>query len=195
MNGAVRFDLSRGQVTMSEADAPGAARRAVIPVDALVTLCQGVSGDALANFGRRVGDEVGRRVADRLGSELGSAGAQTIVDHLGGELALMGVGSLQLELWGRALVFAIDQSSVLGAVSRTSELDDAGALLIAFVVEGAIARGVKRDVAVLPISRGGDEVRLLICSAAARDRVSNWLSGGCHYGEALARLNESEGAA
>jgi hypothetical protein len=191
MSGVVRFDLNRGRVTLR--DASGASdeqsSRALLPVDALAALLQQTPPDGVADVGHRIGSELGRRVRERLAGELESADAQTILDHLGGELALLGLGSLKLELWGRALVFALEGSALLEAIP--GQPNDPASSLLAALVEGAVARGLGRDAKVLPLQRGTDEARLLVCSASAREQVRGWLSSGCHYGEALARLNET----
>lgn len=193
MSGAVRFDLTRGRVSLRDETNDRRGIRAVVPMEALSALCREVSSEVVSDFGHRIGNDLGRRVAERLSQQVQAANAQTIVDHLGGELALMGLGSLRLELWGKALVFALDESALL--VESQGGADDAGARLIAAVIEGAVARGLSRDAKVLPIARGEAQVRLLVCNAVAKDRVQGWLSEGCHYGEALARLNEAGGGA
>ena len=42
---------------------------------------------------------------------------EDVLDHLGGELALLGLGSLGLERWGRALVLTVE-----GAPSANSSI-------------------------------------------------------------------------
>jgi hypothetical protein len=195
MSGIVRFDLNRGRVTFR--DKTGASdeksSRTLVPVDALAALCRQVSRDAIVDFGRGIGTDVGRRVAERLEGQLSNAGTQTVLDHLGGELALLGLGSLRLELWGRAMVFALEESALLE--HDGGDPDDSSARLVAAVLEGALARGLGRDTRLLPLSRGRGEVRLLACNPSAQERVRSWLADGCHYGEALARLNETGGTA
>jgi hypothetical protein len=193
LSGIVRFDLERGRVTLRDKSGASDERssRAVVPVDALAALCRTVSPEVVVDFGRGIGTDLGRRLAERLDRELHGASPQLILDALGGEVALLGLGSLRLELWGRALVFAFEQSSLLQA--SPGDANDASTRLLAAVLEGAIARGLGRDACVLPIARSHDEVRLLVCSRSAEARVRSWLADGCHYGEALARLNEAGG--
>lgn len=193
MSGIVRFDLERGRVTLRDKNGVSDERstRALVPVDALANLCRAIPTDAIVDFGRGVGTDVGRRLAERLEGQVSKATPQAILDVLAGEVALLGLGSLRLELWGRALVFAVEDSALLQASPGTA--DDPSARLLAAVLEGAVARGLGRDARVLPIARSSDELRLLICSRTAEARVRSWLSDGCHYGEALARLNEAGG--
>src|SRR5688572_30225756 len=108
MSGALRFDLARGRVTVA-----GIAARVVLPVEALSLLCRELSETQLASFGHGVGNEVGRRVAERLAPSMLSVSTEQMVDHLGGELALMGLGSLAAEFWGRALVLCVVDSPLV----------------------------------------------------------------------------------
>jgi hypothetical protein len=191
MSGTVRFDLNRGRVTLRDASGASDERtcRALVPVDALAALLEQVTPDGVSDVGHRLGVELGRRVRERLASELDRASTQTILDHLGGELALLGFGSLKLEVWGRALVFTLEGSALLEVISGRT--DDPASRLLSALLESALARGLEREAKVLPFARGTDSVRLLVCSASAQARVQGWLSSGCHYGEALARLNET----
>lgn len=191
LSGIVRFDLDRGRVTLR--DRTGAndetSSRTLVPADALASLCRHVSREAVLDFGRRIGTDVGRRVAERLERELNEATPETLLDHLGGEMALLGLGSLRLELWGRAMVFTIESSALLETGS--SDPRDPAAELLGAVLEGAIARGLGRDARLLPLSRDARELKLLACNPSTRARVEGWLAEGCHYGEALARLNDA----
>src|SRR4051794_1922332 len=99
---AVRFEIRRGRVSVG-----GDAARLLIPPEALLQLFAGAGKESVRDFGRRLGTELGRRIASRLD---GSSPVSTMVEHLGGELALSGLGSLGVEIWGRALVFTVDES-------------------------------------------------------------------------------------
>ncbi len=183
MTGALRFDLARGRVSLG-----GVGARVVLPVDAISLLCRGLPESALRDFGHGLGNTVGKNVMDRLGSRLSSVETVELVDHLGGELALMGFGSLAVEYWGQALVLSmIDSPLVFGDGQRP----DNGDLLLAAVLGGALLRITSRELEVVPLTRQDDTVRFVVCSLAARKHVESWLGEGCHYGEALARLNES----
>lgn len=191
MSGIVRFDLDRGWVTLRDQSGAGDERsaRALVPVDALAALLQQASSDGLQDAAYRIGTDLGRRVRDALGHQLQNADTQTVLNCLGGELALLGFGSLKLELWGRAMVLAIDGCPLLEVIAGDGE--DAASRFLATLIEGAIARGLGRDAKLLALSRDPHGLRLLLCNAAAHDRVQSWLKDGCHYGEALARLNDT----
>lgn len=191
MSGIVRFDLNRGRVTLRDASGQSDERsgRVLIPVDVLSALLAQVSSAGVSDLGYRVGTEIGRRVRDQLGSDLDHATPHTVLDYLGGELALLGLGSFKLELWGRVMVFAVNESPLLEATPGGD--GDRASSFLAALLEGALARAASRDAKVLPLARASAEVRLLVCNAAAREQVAGWLSSGCHYGEALARLNQT----
>lgn len=184
MSGALRFDLSRGRVTVA-----GIAARVVLPVEALSLLCRELPEAQLATFGHGIGNELGRRVAERLAPTLSSTSTEQMVDHLGGELALMGLGSLNVEFWGRAMVLAVvDSPLVFGDGGRPS---DGGDRLLSSVLEGALVRATGRQVRVVALSRQDNTARFVVCNESAKRHVLEWLNEGCHYGEALARLNDA----
>lgn len=171
-SGSVSFDLVRGRV-----DCGG--EQVLVPADALVDLCRAAGDEAVSDFGRRVGTAAGRRVAERLG-DTSSASLEDVLDHLGGELALLGLGSLGLERWGRALVLTIDGGPF------GQQLDH----LLGAVLEGALQRAFARDVQAARLGRDDRQVRFLIASAASARRVTDWLSSGVSYADALARLQK-----
>ena len=173
---SVNFDLSRGRVALDGADA-----RLLVPTIALIALCRNAGEEAVRDFGRTLGTESGRRVADRLGRDLDGAGVDSIVEHLGGDLALIGLGSLSVERWGQALVFSVAHSP-LGAE---------GDVLLAAVLEGALGRAVSRSVSVVPLQRDDTTVRLLAVSPAAANKVRGWLGQGVAWSEVIGRLNGS----
>jgi hypothetical protein len=173
---AVRFDLGRGRVSVGASEGGGGEARVLIPADALRDLCQAAGSEDVKDFGRRVGTEIGRRVAARLGD---GSGIGAMVEHLGGDLALAGLGSLGAEVWGQALVFTI-QGSPLGK--------DGDALLAA-ILEGALQRAVGRDSAVVPINHTDDKSRLVVVNRATGSRVREWLAEGVSWGDALSRLS------
>ncbi len=170
---AVKFDLGRGVVQLD-----GSADRVLVPADALLALCNSAGEEALRDFGRKLGTEIGRRAGGRLG-DAAAAGLQDVLEHLGGDLALAGFGSLGLERWGRALVLTV-ANSPLGA---------AGDPLLAAVLEGAIQRALGRDASVVPLARDGESARLLVAGGNAAEKVRGWLGEGVAWGDALARLH------
>jgi hypothetical protein len=174
---ALEFDFGRGQVRMANA-----GERVVIPSDALLALCQGASEDAVRDFGRRLGTEVGRALLARV-ADAWQASLETVVEHLGGELALMGLGSLGLERWGQALVLSFSHSP----------LGYGGDLLLGSVLEGAMQRAFGRDVVAVKLMRDGDQVRFLVAGFDGARKASDWLYQGVPWGDVLARLANARG--
>jgi hypothetical protein len=170
---SLEFNLDRGSVKLS-----GSLERVLLPADALAALVRGADGETRRDFARRLGTEAGRRVAERLDA---SASPEAVVEHLGGEVALMGLGSIGFERWGRVLVVTVHGSPLRG------EGDD----ILAGIIEGALQRAFGRSAGVVPIQRDDTLVRLLVVSAGAAERVRSWLGSGLSWGDALARLNSA----
>ena len=168
---ALVADLNRGALVVDSSS------RALVPTAALLELCEAAGDEGMRNFGRAIGTEAGRRVASRLRT-VDTASIDSVVEHLGGELALMGLGNLALERWGRALVLRLTGSPFTAA----------GDALIAAVLEGAIQRGLGRDVSVLPVGSQGPHARFAVLSAATADKVSSTLKSGTSWADALAAL-------
>jgi hypothetical protein len=64
-----------------------------------------------------------------------------------------------------------------------------GDSLLSAVLEGAIQRGLNRDVAVVPLDREAAKARFLVVSPDAAGTVRRWLSEGLSWGDTLSRLN------
>jgi hypothetical protein len=136
-----------------------------------------------------MGQAMGRRVATRFAQHANGGGEgetavrgatiEIVVDHLGGEVALVGLGSLALERWGKALVLVVDQSP-LGAP---------GDLLVAAVLEAALEEASGRTLRTSAIDREGTRARFLVASSSAITKVHGWLREGVTWGDALARLH------
>lgn len=176
---AIRFDFERGRVTRV-----GASERLLVASDALVSLLKSAGPAAAANFGRQLGTEIGRLVSERFDS-IESASLEEIAEHLGGELALLGLGSLAVEQWGRALVLRFDHCPVARE----------GAELLARVIEGAVQRALSRTVTAVVMASDEDGVRIALLGDQAAERVSRWLSNGVGYADALSRLQAPGGGA
>jgi hypothetical protein len=175
---AVVFDLTRGQLRDDEGNG-----RLNVPADALLRLCLAAGVEARRDFGRGLGSEVGRRIQRRLGDGAGNVGAEAWVEHLGGELALLGLGNLSFERWGKALVVA-----VAGAPHGAEEL-------IAALLEGALQRALGRDTAAVVLGTADDFVRLALLNPQAADRARGWLAEGARWTEVLERLHGRRGDA
>jgi hypothetical protein len=171
---SVHFDLAKGRVALDATEA-----RLLVPPLALLDLCRSAGPDAIAAFGHRLGVEVGRRVAHRLGAALEGLGIAGWVEHLGGDLALIGLGSLAIERWGRALVLTVSDSP----------LGQEGDALLAAVLEGALQRALSRQVTAVPLHREEGQTRFLVLNAEAATKTKSWLAAGVSWGEVLTRLN------
>jgi hypothetical protein len=156
----------------------------LVSADALISLLRSAGPAAETDFGKQLGTEIGRLVSERLGS-VDSASIEEIAEHLGGELALLGLGSLTVEQWGRALVLRFDHCP----------LAREGAPLLARVIEGAVQRALSRTVTAVVVDSEEDVVRVALLGGQAAERVSRWLSSGVGYAEALGRLQAPGGAA
>jgi len=169
---AVRFEIARGRVSLD-----GAEARVLVPAAALGKLCENAGPESVRDFGRNLGTEIGRRVASRLDG--GAPSVTALVEHLGGDMALSGLGSLTVEIWGRALVFAVTDSP----------LGKEGDVLLASVLEGALQRALARDTSLVELERSDGRVRFAVLSPKTADGVRKWLGQGVSWGDALARLN------
>lgn len=169
---SLKFDLGRGRVSVDNSSV-----RLVLPVDALIKLCASAGDDAVHDFGLSIGTEIGRRVASRLPA-IQLASIEDVVEHLGGEMALMGLGSLSVERWGRALVFV-----VTGDPFGTT-----GEVLMASLLQGAIQRALSRDVLPLLLNRDGERVRFLATNRESASKIQAWMANGAKWSEALAQL-------
>lgn len=176
----VEFDFARGIVALGTS-----APRVLLPADLLRDLVVAVPESARVDVGQRLGTELGRRVAERLGSTASETSIEGVVEHLGGEIALTGLGSLGLERWGRALVLTV-AGSPLGA---------AGDELLARLVEGALQRLFGRETQAMLLGRTGPTARLLVVSPRTAGRVKGWLDGGVGWAEVLGRLHDGDLAA
>ncbi|HYO98231.1 MAG TPA: hypothetical protein VER33_27190 [Polyangiaceae bacterium] len=175
---SVEFDLDRGQIALRDG-----AERLLVPADALVALYESAAPEAKKDFARRLGTETGRRAAERLG-DAASAGVDAVVEHVGGDWALLGLGSLSLERWGKALVFVVSGSPLGGA----------GDALLGAILEGVLQRAFGREAGAVRLVRDGTQVRFLITSRAGAHRVHGWIESGTPWGEALTRLNSGVGS-
>lgn len=172
---SVKFDLGRGSVHLE-----GAGPRLLVPPDALLELCKHAGPESLTDFGRKLGTEVGLRITAHWGDSGENISVEGFVEHLGGNMALLGLGSVSVERWGKALVFVVE-SSPFGA---------AGDALLGAVIEGALQRCMGRDGRAVLLGRDADHVRFLMAGTAGAERVRSWLSEGKTWGEAIARLHE-----
>lgn len=171
---AVTFDLTSGQVHLHDKQSSW-----IVPSPALAQLCAAAGEEATRVFGRSVGEAMGRRLGERIGKD---ASVEAFAAQLAGELAIAGFGSLQVERWGMALVFAIDQA-------------DTPPLLTASVIEGALKAATAREVRCVRVAQEGQRSRFLVANDTAIERVLAWLAQGQSWGEALVKLHAPRAAA
>ena len=173
---AVTFDLARGLVRLDDDSA-----RLLVPATALLALVKTSGPAGTEAFARALGEPLGERVARRLsGSEaLRASSPDVVLDHLGGELALVGLGTLSIERWGRALLLMVDRSPIV---------EDGDASLLTLVLEAALHQATSRVVRCVLLSKGA-QARFLVVGDGAAHQARAWLDSGMSWGEVLARLH------
>jgi hypothetical protein len=185
---AVTFDLPNGQVRLTAGPSSLVAedshrgidngRAVIVPAAALGALAATAGEAAARELGRSIGRALGARVHDRLDVHGGSLDA--VVSELATELAIVGLGTLSLERWGRALVVCISDAPLSGV---------AGDALLAAAVEGMLASASGRTVCTTPLARDGQHLRVLVGNVASIERVIGWLAEGVAWGDAITRLH------
>lgn len=179
---AVIFDLAFGHVHLD-----GAPMRVMVPADALLALLVAAGEEETENLAHAVGETMGRRVAVRLGPDadtryqaVRAAGFERVITELAGEVALIGLGALSAERWGKALVFVLDQSP-LGAE---------GDGFVAAVLQAALRAAVgKQEGRMLSLAREDARARYLLVSGAVVEGVRSRLERGESWGAVLAALH------
>ncbi len=168
-NQAIKFDLKSG----SAADARG-HRVVLVPSVALDAL----EPDVLEKIGEEIGRACGARFAARLGGEAAvrSAPLEAVVSHLAGELAVAGVGSVQLERWGRAMVIVVTNAGVKND------------RFLSGVLSGALGAASGRSLAAAALNAQGDPLRFFIGAEATAARVRDLVKDGKGHGDVLAGL-------
>lgn len=158
---AVAFDLGVGRIGMSDGDP-----YVMVPASALAALAAGQT-DA-RGLGRAMGVKAAGRVAKRLARPAGQSGTmppsapvgealrqapvETLVEMLGGEIALLGLGNLRAERWGKALLFVLDPCGV------DARADD----LVLGLIEGALSTASERELGAAVVDRSGRSARILV---------------------------------
>jgi hypothetical protein len=184
---AVTFDLGNGLVHVE-----GAPSLLLVPGSALAELCAAAGPEAVEAFGRAIGEPMGRRLAARFsasGKRERRRGRAR--EPRGGRRSPgrrdrhRGLGALELERWGHALVLVIDHSP-LGA---------GGDRLIEAVLAAAIEAATGRRVRTLSLARDATRARFLVAGSAAVEKARAWLAEGMSWGEALAKLHNRSSSA
>jgi len=169
---SVNFDLGRGRVEIH------GEPQLLVSLDSLVELCQSAGTSVQHAFGRAAGGQIGARVAKGLPT-FSKSKPETALEHLGGVWATAGLGSLELERWGQALVLVCE--SVLPKELET---------LLSALLQGALESASGRNLDIVPLGWDGNKARLLVANATGGRRVRAWISAGVPWGEALRKLQE-----
>lgn len=183
---AVEFFLASGRVKLR-----GSSDRLLVPADALAALCDAAGEEATAEFGEAIGEALGMSMSSRASTK-GVSGQEAVraasvgdmVDMLGGELALLGLGTISVERWGKAMVLVLDENPQ-GAM---------GDSLFEAIVGSALSVASGRDVETVRLERAGARARFLICSPAAAKSVRKQMSEGSSWGDIVVRLHSPESA-
>lgn len=169
VTGSVRFELPAGSVRMRGEPV------VVLPARAFESLLLAAPASSRAEIGRDLGYATGRALAARLGGADGvrSASMEKVVTELATEVALLGLGLVHFERWGRALVIGLTGGPLAGQTE-----------MLAGLLGGALSGATGEQASALSL---GDE-RYLIGSPRTCDRMRAWLGGGMSWGDALVRL-------
>jgi hypothetical protein len=180
---AVRIDLTRGQIQL-----PDEVRGLLLPSGALTALFGAADAATVSAFARSVGESIGQRVRAKItaeGATVREAPIEAVVEHLAGHWGVTGLGHLELERWGRALVVVVDDVP-------TGEADDR---LIAPMLAAAISAASEAQAHCVRLHRDGARARFVVVSEKGAERVRSSLSSGTPWAEALVRLHASGGDA
>ena len=172
VSGAIRFDLASGAVRLD-----GGEAGVVVPASVLAELVKAASADTRKAIGRKLGEHLGKSLQRRAGGSaalLGS-GLEAAASLLAAELAVAGLGSCNLERWGRALVIHVTGAPALGSD------------FVASTLAGALAHATGRSLGATVLS-DADGIRLLVSGQDAASRVRGWLGQGVAWADALGRL-------
>lgn len=179
--GTLSFDLAEGLVRL------GGESRLVVPASALMALWGGASPAARRVFGRALGESIGRAAGKRLAGGnaepirvMLDASPESALSELAAAWALAGLGALDMERWGRALVFVVGGSPLGGDGDELCEITLEGALSVA---SGKSARVVR-------LERVEARARFLVSNASVTARMRAELARGTVWAEVLAELDE-----
>jgi hypothetical protein len=173
-NGAVRFDIKSGAAS----DTRG-TRLLLMPAAALEALERTTPG-ALAYLGSELGKSCGARVAARLGGDGGvrAATLEVVVSHLAGELAIVGLGAVHIERWGRALVLVVTNPGV-GSEG-----------FMGAALAGALFAATGREVSIAPLGREGTIARYFVGAQPTVVKARSLISQGKSWGDVLSALQK-----
>lgn len=146
----------------------------LVPSEAFADLGEG----ALAKMGAAIGHAAGQRIVSRLGAAEGVCGAplEIALSHLAGELAIAGIGTMQVERWGRAMVVVISNASIEDPVFLGSLLG------------GALSSASGREVAASSLGGQGGDKRFFVGAPGTSQRVRQFVEKGLTPADVLAAL-------
>jgi hypothetical protein len=184
--GPVDFDLSRGRVDRRAPSDGGGAQDeqvALVPISALIGLEKLAGVDATRKFARTIGVSLGRRVASRLGSGAGVAGAplEAFVSALATEVAVSGWGALHVERWGKAMVLVVEHAPALPSG------------VFAALLEGAVEAAAAREVHAVALTGERSDsgvARVLIASQKSAEEARRWIIEGANEAVVIQRLHD-----
>ncbi|MGZ3417285.1 MAG: hypothetical protein ACXVEF_24455 [Polyangiales bacterium] len=153
-------------------------RGVIVPAAALSAVISAAGEVAARDLGHALGRQLGERLRQRL--DVREASPEQVTAELATELAIVGLGTLSFERWGRALVGVIAGAPFEG---KTSDA------LLAAALESALSVATHREVRALPIARNEGRVRILLGNVASIERVVGWLAEGVSWGDAITRLH------
>jgi hypothetical protein len=171
LTGAVTFDLAAGRVSVK-----GSHARVLVPAEQLCALCDAAGEDATRSFGLALGESMGRRALDALGGSSESASVEAFVECLAAELALMGLGALGMERWGRAMLLTVSSNAAHDGMLKAA-------------LEGAIATATGRTARCVRLMDADGVRRYLVANPSAAVRVEQELAAGKGWGEVLVALH------
>lgn len=159
----------------------------MVPLGALLGMLEGSTDGR--QLGRAIGAGAIGRVAARLASrtaggfardQVRSAPLEQVVELLGGELAVLGLGSLHVERWGRAMLFVLEPCAI----------DERGDALLAGMLEGALTSVAGREVCALVVDRTSQLARVLVGSVGAMAKAEALHKRGAFFTEIVAALHD-----
>ncbi|MEM6957021.1 MAG: hypothetical protein AAF411_11485 [Myxococcota bacterium] len=127
---------------------------------------------------RNFGNGLARHAKSSLGGGAGGASPEAVLRHASAVVALFGLGVLDLERWGKALVFRLTESP---------ELDEKHLAVAAFL-GGFVSELTGQDIACVPV---GDD-RFLVTHPSSADRVWALSRGGSSLADIVAVLEGSK---
>ena len=169
LSGSVRFDLQSGTVRLFDDE-----KGLVVPASVLAALVKAAPADARARVARDLGAYLGRSLAKR-GVSILEASLEDAATALAAQLALAGLGTCNLERWGKALIVHVMDSPV----------DDA--TFMSHVIEGALSAATARAL-YCTVLTGDGGIRVLVASERGVLRVRGWIEQGTSWSDALVRL-------